>query len=173
MEAEWIDRARQLRAEAWEAVQATSAFVAFKKFDDLVVDMGGTTALGEVDVAATWKATTQRAVEAVARRLSETKKLSQAEAAEVALMQRREPTPIGLLLEAAIERGAEIRGTDPLANFRSALSKDDRFYVLRRNNMHFWWLKGEPVPPAWHNASGENPKDVFDDRVNGGDSEAT
>lgn len=156
MDAEWLDRARQLRAEAWEAVQATPAFVAFKKFDDLVIDMGGTPAFGEVDVAATWKATTQRAVEAAARRLTDTKKLSQADAAEVVLHQRREPTPIGLLLEGAIERGAAIGGADPLANFRSALSKDDRFYVLRRNNMHFWWLIGEQVPTAWT----ENPVEV-------------
>lgn len=149
MDAEWLDRARQLRAEAWEAVQVTAAFIAFKKFDDLVVDMGGTTALGEIDVAATWKATTQRAVEAAARRLSDVKKPSQADAAEMALRQKREPIPIGLLLASAIELGAAIGGTDPLANFRSALSKDERFYALRRNNMHFWWLKGEQPPAHW------------------------
>jgi hypothetical protein len=171
MDAEWLDRARQLRAEAWEAVLATSAFIAFKKFDDLVIDMGGTTALGEVDVAASWKATTQRAMEAAARRFSDTRKLSQADAAEVALAQRREPTPIGVLLEAAIERGAEIRGADPLSNFRSALSKDDRFYALRRNNMHYWWLKNELLPAAWRDQPGGEPAGAQTERQPEADDE--
>ena len=63
-EAEWLDRARQLRAEAWDAVQASSAYVAFKRFDDLVVDMGGTSLINENDAAASWKSTALRAVDA-------------------------------------------------------------------------------------------------------------
>lgn len=170
MNAEWLDRARQLRAEAWEAVQASPAYVAYKHFDDLVVDMGGASTSSEGDAAASWKTSTQRAVEAVARRLTDQKKPSQGDAAEFVLQQAREPLPIGRLFEAAIERGAAIGGTDPLANFRSAISKDDRFYSLRRNNLFFWWLKSEAVPSGWlEPTSGE-----FDDLLgsNEADNEA-
>lgn len=148
-EAEWLDRARQLRAEAWDAVQASSAYVAFKRFDDLVVDMGGTSLINENDAAASWKSTALRAVEAAARRLSDQKKLSQGDAAEIVLRQVREPLPIARLLEGVVKRGVMIGGADPLSNFRSAISKDDRFYALRAGNMFFWWLRGEQVPPTW------------------------
>lgn len=153
MDAEWLDRARQLRAEAWEAVQSSSAYVAYKHFDDLVVEMGGTSTLSEGDASASWKTSTQRAVEAAARRLTDQKKPSQGDAAEFVLRQARKPLPIGHLFEAAIERGAAIGGSDPLANFRSAVSKDNRFYTLRRGNGYFWWLRGEPVPAAYEGQS--------------------
>lgn len=169
-EAEWLDRARQLRAEAWDAVQASSAYVAFKRFDDLVVDMGGTSLISENDAAASWKSTTLRAVDAAARRLSDQKKLSQGDAAEIVLRQVREPLPVARLLEAVVKRGVAIGGADPLSNFRSSISKDDRFYALRKGSLYFWWLKGQQVPPAWQEPSSSTE---FDDLLGGSEPHET
>lgn len=149
MESEWLAKARRLRADAWDAVCATPDYIAFKNFDSLVVQMGGTSVLGETDVASNWKSAAQRAVESVARRVSEGKRPSQGDAAEMALRQQREPMSIGRLIEAAMAKGAEIGGSDPLANFRSAVSKDSRFYTIRKGSGYLWWLKGEPLPASW------------------------
>jgi len=148
-ELDWLERARELRAEAWDAVQGSADFIAFKKFDDLVIEMGGATAIPEVNVASSWKSTAKRAVHAAARRVSEVKRLSQGDAAELALSEARHPLGIGKLLKASVNLGAEIRGADPLANFRSAVSKDARFFTIKRDGYHFWWVKNAPVPADW------------------------
>lgn len=148
-EPDWLERARELRAEAWDTVQASAGFIAFKKFDDLVVGMGGATAMPEVNLGSSWKSTAKRAVDAAARRVSEAKRLSQGDAAELALAQARRPLGIGKLLKASVELGAEIRGADPLANFRSAVSKDARFFTIKREGYHFWWVVNTPVPADW------------------------
>jgi hypothetical protein len=148
-ESDWLERARELRAEAWDAVQASADFIAFKKFDDLVVGMGGATAIPEINVSSSWKSTAKRAIDAAARRVSEAKKVSQGDAAELALIQARCPLGIGKLLKASISLGAEIRGADPLANFRSAVSKDARFFTIKRDGHHFWWVCNAPIPADW------------------------
>lgn len=149
MESEWLAKARGLRADAWDAVCATPDYIAFKNFDALVVQMGGASVLGDLDAASNWKSAAQRALDGVARRVSEGKRPSQGDAAEMALRQQREPMSIGRLIEAAMAKGAEIGGSDPLANFRSAMSKDARFYTIRRDTGFHWWLTGEPLPAAW------------------------
>ncbi len=45
--------------------------------------------------------------------------------------------------------GGVVGGADPVANFRSNLSRDQRFQSIMRNNMYFWWFTGEDTPPGW------------------------
>lgn len=149
MDDDWLGKARELRAEAWDAVQASPPFVAFKKFDDLVVEMGGASSMPAIDLASSWKGAAQRAVDSAAKRFSDHKKLSQGDAAEVVLRRGAEPVPIGRLIEKVVQLGVVLGGSDPVANFRSMMSKDERFYTLRRNNMYFWWVKDEPLPSGW------------------------
>lgn len=149
MESDWLERARVLRAEAWEAVQASPDYVAFKKFDDLVVNMGGASVVPEGDASAAWKSASMRALDAAAKRIADQKKLSQGDAAEMVLLTKREPLLLTNLLQETIAMGASIGGADPLANFRSALSKDERFFVFKHKGSYLWWLSKEPVPAAW------------------------
>jgi len=79
--------------------------------------------------------------------VSEGRKVPHGDAAEIALTEIGHPLVMPKLLEKAIEYGAEIGGTDPLNNFRSSISKDDRFYSVKRGNIHYWWLKSLPLPP--------------------------
>jgi len=157
VEEDWLEKARRLRAEAWEAVQGSHSFVAFRKFDDLVVEMGGTSSLPAVDLASNWRGAAQRAVDAAAKRVLDQKKMSQGDAAELALRQEGEPLPIGRLLEKVTNLGVVVSGADPLANFRSTMSKDNRFGTLRRNNMFFWWMPSEPLPERWTSGAEERP----------------
>jgi hypothetical protein len=144
----YIDKAKELREEAWRDVQASPSFLAFKALDDAVATMGGQRLIappmprenGPRPSVDTFKQ--RRAV----------KKLSQADAAQAVLVEKREPLPIGRLMEAAMAKGATASGKNPLANYRSALSKDERFYSLTRNNMYFWWLTGVPLPDQWKEA---------------------
>ncbi|MDY0957854.1 hypothetical protein SOM26_04060 [Sphingomonas sp. CFBP8993] len=149
MSDEWLDKARALRAEAWDAVLASQPFVAFKKFDDLVMEMGGTSAIPSIDLSSDWKATAQRSLDAAAKRILDHKKLSQGDAAELALRQNGEPLPIGRLIEKVTTLGLVLGGADPVANFRSMMSKDDRFYTIRRGNMYFWWLQEDELTSDW------------------------
>ncbi|MHA0316996.1 hypothetical protein ACXY7D_03425 [Sphingomonas melonis] len=149
-ESSWLEKARAVRQEAYEALLASQPYAAFKAFDDAVVALGGSPLFETPDPSSSLRATASRVLDAVVKRAGEGRKLPQADAAEIALRQQREPMPIGRLMEAAIERGAEIGGNDPLNNFRSTMSKDKRFRPCRRNNMYFWWLTGEPLPPSWN-----------------------
>lgn len=87
---------------------------------------------------------------------------SQADAAEIALTLRGQPLNLVRLFEAAQELGAEIGGSDPLATFRSSLSKDSRFTSLRTNAGYFWWLSGRPAPRKWSEALGISSNDASD-----------
>ena len=99
----------------------------------------------------------RRVARAAAERMNETRKLSHTDAAEVALQLKGEPLSIGYLMQEARERGAEIGGLDPLNNFRSSDSKDERFVSLRHNGKFFWWLKNLPVPTNWKGSDSIDP----------------
>lgn len=148
MESIWLDKTRELRDAAWEALMSSSDFLAFKALDDTVVRLGG--APRDTSEDRTIGSMLKGVVNAAAQRASEGRKPSQADAAELGLRQANEPLPIGRFYQAAVEKGAGIGGADPIANFRSTVSRDERFVPLRRGNMHFWWLAGEPLPPTWN-----------------------
>jgi len=146
----WLEKARDLRQQAYEALQATQAYAAFKAFDDAVVGLGGAPFFEVSPHAQPIKVSAARALDAAVKRSTDTRKLSQGDAAELVLMQHQEPLQISQLMQEVQNKGAEIGGTDPLNNFRSTVSKDARFRTCKRNNMYFWWLAGQPFPPQWN-----------------------
>lgn len=164
-----VERASALRQEAWEAVKASSQYAQFKALDDAVAAMGGQSLLRKAADSEPSTMTATRRVMGVAQ-VAEIKKPSQGDAAATALRRGGMPLPIGRLMEAALEAGAEIGGNDPLANFRSSLSKDARFQSFRRNNMYFWWFAGEPLPLAFQS---ETEPDDFSDLLGSASSSSS
>jgi hypothetical protein len=147
----YIDKAKELRDQAWREVQTSPSFLAFKALDDAVAAMGGDRLIARPVPRENGPRPSVNTFARVKREHAP-KRLSQADAGEVVLRERGEPLPVGRLMEAAIAKGAAASGKNPLANYRSALSKDDRFYSLTRNNMYFWWLKDVPLPNNWKEA---------------------
>jgi hypothetical protein len=155
-----IEKAKAIRSEALAAWIASPDFAAFKASDDFVVALGGESVMpaGLQDSPKVNGLDSPRMREigaAAARRLeihiaSKQQRITQADAAEAALRDKGEPLPVGRFMEAAEAKGASFAGKNPLANFRSAVSKDERFYSFARNNMYFWWFKGEPLPLGWN-----------------------
>ena len=74
----------------------------------------------------------------------------------MALRRAGEPLPIGRLREATLAEGGAIGGADPIANFRSNLSRDPRFKSVMRNGMYFWWFTDEVLPLGWANEAAAN-----------------
>lgn len=137
-----------LRNRAFLEVCRSQAMTTLAALDDAVVALGGATlALGNprgcrmlADLVHLPKRPS--AVEQV-------RKISQGDAAFQALEDHGEPLPIGRFLEAAIEKGARVGGDDQVANFRSSVSKDERFKPVTRNGLYFWWFKERPLPQGW------------------------
>jgi len=131
-----LDKTIALRREAWEQVKATPAYAAYRAIDNAVVALGGDSALlsGALKPGSIYAPP------------SPPKRISQTDAAASALREGGMPLPIGRFMEAAIEKGADVGGANPINNFRSALSKDPRFEAVKRNGMYFWWFAGEPLP---------------------------
>jgi hypothetical protein len=153
MDSTWLEKARDLRQQAYDALQASPAYIAFKTFDDAVVSLGGTPLLSSSEHAEPVKAAATRVFEALVKRSVDGRKMSHGDAAELVLRQHKEPLPIGRLMEAVTKKGVDIGGNDPLNNFRSTVSKDARFRSCKRNNTYFWWLTNDPLPPTWNEAA--------------------
>ncbi|MBW4331669.1 hypothetical protein KY084_12395 [Stakelama sp. CBK3Z-3] len=156
-----------LRDKAWAAVQASEPYGIFAALDAAVVAAGGASALND---------RTKRTISASLGELvvgyanSPTKrKVSQGDAAFIALSKIGEPLPVGKLMEAATNEGATIGGSDPLANFRSTISKDHRFRSIMQNNMYFWWFADKDLPPKWYDPE----PDDFDSLYGSGSSESS
>lgn len=60
------------------------------------------------------------------------------------------------LLDAVQANGVEVRGEDPLANFRSALSRDPRFKSVMRKGGYFWWFANVALPDGWNEAEADD-----------------
>lgn len=152
-----LEKAKAIRAEAWKELMSSPQFAAFKASDDFVLALGGGTAMPSAFGTAPSKANgaaSPTILEVLLQRKKEEqaaiKRITQADAAEAALREKGEPLPVGRFMEAAEAKGARFSGKDALANFRSAISKDTRFYSFSRNNMYFWWFTGEALPPGWN-----------------------
>lgn len=145
-----------LRNQAWSDVINSPAYKAFKALDDAVASMGGK----RMAEAALAPPKVSRASMLLREYTASGKRPSQADAAYLALGKAGEPLPIGRLLEATLAEGVEIGG-DQIANLRSTVSKDARFYSLRRNNMYFWWLVKVPLPMGWDEAGSDDFSDLL------------
>lgn len=152
-----LEKTRMLRDEAWQAVMESEAFLAFKALDDAYVRMGGSSRVA--DDPGAFMEFAKQVVKVASRRMAENRKLSHAEAAEIALHNAAQPLTTPNLLEAAKEAGAEIGGNDPLNNFRSTISKDSRFKSVKKDGTSFWWIEGEPLPPEWNEATSPSLQD--------------
>lgn len=177
MDSEWLIKARALRDEAYEALLTNPAYMAFKTFDDAVVSLGGAPMFELRAASSPVHEAAKRIVETVSKRAGESAKIAQGDAAEIVLRLANKPLSISTLMQQAIERGAEIGGRDPLGNFRSTLSKDDRFTAVRRGQFYVWWLAGVPLPPmvsetAVQRYQAETAASLISSDQKGGDGDA-
>lgn len=153
-----------LRDQAFDELRASKEYAEFKALDDAVKRLGGASVvLAETSQTSQFGALASRVVQQTQQRAVENRRLSQADIAENALVLANEPLPLGRLMEAAVEQGAKIGGENPVNNFRSTVSKDNRFYPLKRNGMYFWWLAGRAIPSAWTNEAESNVLPGLDD----------
>ena len=137
-----------LRAEVWRELTNSPAFQSFKALDTAVAAMGGRRILADESAEPIKAVQPARTDSATPRRRS-----SQGDAAEAALRDAGIPMTIRTLLEFVTANGIVIRGADPLANFRSSLSRDARFKSIMRQGLYFWWLTGVELPEGWEEAT--------------------
>lgn len=145
--------ANDMRARAWAEIVASPAFRAFRAADNMVVELGGvsimpklSTDVNRVEVAP--KANPKPRV----RGIDGKPRLTQAEVG-VAVLKALGPMDIATLTDMSKDYGAVVGGANPIANFRSTLSKDNRFYSFRHNGDHLWWLSDVPLPEGWDEAA--------------------
>lgn len=134
-----------------KALLASARGVEFKALDEALAKVGGSAILARNPQVAADKSSNQRVGSGAA-----SKRMSQTDFADRALRKAGEPLPIGRLLEKTVEEGGIIGGADPVANFRSNLSRDPRFESIMRNSMYFWWFTGEDLPAGWANEAAAN-----------------
>jgi len=173
-----LEKIEKLRDEAWEAAMASPAFATLLALDEAVDAAGGKRLLASKGEPAPLTTFAQGSVKpAIAfynAAATPNQRLSQGDAAALAL-KANGPLPVGRLMESAMARGAVIGGGKPLISFRSTLSKDPRFYSLKRNGMFFWWLTDVELPEGWTGPSEsyDLPLDPNpDSSQKGGDSHA-
>jgi len=135
-----------LRDEALAKIECSEPYRLAKGLDELVASLGGEARMGHYGMAGlnAFLNGASPVVEALAAR--KRKNLSQADAAYGALQDAGKPLQVVPLMEAVRERGVEVKGADPLANFRSTLSRDERFVSFRREGQYLWWFKDMMVP---------------------------
>jgi hypothetical protein len=166
-----IEETRTLRDKAWADVAATPQYRVYLALKDAV------DRITSADLAEHLKSRPSAIyTEPAATLTREATRISHATAGEAALRKHGQPLPIGRLMEAARAEGATIGGNDPLANFRSSLSKDDRLASIMRNGMYFWWIKGEPLPSDWNEPGADllanTPGSSMHSNQEGGDGHA-
>ncbi len=151
-----LDETKALRDKAWAEVKASPSFVSFKALDVAVGAMGGKQILSTPPASNAQKSETQDRKKIVVRRRA---RPSQGDTAESCLRQAAEPLPIRDLMSKVTGHGIQISGEDPLANFRSTLSRDNRFKSIMKDGAYYWWLTSSPVPIAWKEAEGLDLQD--------------
>lgn len=150
-----LDKIEKLRDEAWQEVMASPALATVRALDDAVEAAGGKRLFesqGSRIPAAITSAIFTPALSvrpaAYAGGGEAIPRMSQADAAEQALLSNG-PLPVTPLMTQAIELGANVGGEKPLVSFRSTLSKDDRFYSIKRDGYFYWWLTNVDLPEGW------------------------
>jgi hypothetical protein len=74
------------------------------------------------------------------------KRVSQLDAAAMALESMGHPMPVELLMEKAVEHGAVVGGAKPAISFGSSLSKSERFKSVRWRGKYAWWFSDRAMP---------------------------
>lgn len=150
---DFLKSAAEMRAKAWAELVASDAFRAFRASDNMVVELGGASAMPDLS-------TVERAAPKPIinprprfRAIAVSRRLSQTDAALQALTAAGHPLHINNLTDRSKALGATIGGSNPIANFRSALSKDDRFFSFRRDGGHWWWTTTISMPENWKEAA--------------------
>jgi hypothetical protein len=147
-----LEKTIALRAEVLREVINSSAFQSFKALDAAVSSMGGKSMLsGNLALFDDSPRSAASSATPVHRR-----RLSQGDVAEQTLKAFGQPMHIRALLDAVLTQDVEIRGENPLANFRSTLSRDPRFKSVMRNGGYFWWLNGVALPDKWGEAEADD-----------------
>jgi hypothetical protein len=181
---DFIAAASDLRDKAWAELSASTAFIAFRAADNMVVEMGGESAMPRFpersrepsDGSAFVGAVIGRQVESVTSartRTRATSKPTQPDTAEVVLKELG-PMKMQDVMDFAVEKGATAGGANPLMNFRSALSKDPRFYSFKHKGEFLWWLHDVDLPEGFNEAAGDllNGAASSDSNQEGGDGDA-
>ncbi|MBU0556555.1 MAG: hypothetical protein KKD64_10385 [Alphaproteobacteria bacterium] len=175
---DYIATAMSMRAEAWAELVQSPAFRAFRAADNMVIELGGESImpqLGKTPKPVDATHTTDKPITRRKPRAADgSPRMTQVEAASNALKQLG-PMGIAMLTEMAKEQGAAIGGNDPVANFRSALSKDKKFYSFRHEGEYLWWLTDVPLPEGWSEAADDllrNAASPDNTRQEGGDGHA-
>ena len=169
-----LHETQALRDKAWDALTASPAFAPFKALDDAVVSMGGRSKVPR-DPSLDLKPP-PGAAHVVRQRSRNRSRPSQGDVAFSCLREAAIPLHIQELMEKVIARGIEISGANPLANFRSTLSRDSRFKSIMKDGGYFWWLASSPVPRSWKEAEGpdllDQPSASNSNNQEGGDTHA-
>jgi hypothetical protein len=180
----FLEEVIALRTDALRELRQSPAFDAFTALDNAAVSLGADRATldGRAFVANPIGALM---VERVRNRLDlqrdvlngkPPKSLSQGDAAEEVLRLVNTPLRLTDLLVGIEEKGVVVTG-DRIANFRSSLSRDTRFYSLKFDNQYLWWLNGVPLAQAWVEATGYDlvvsPAELSFHSSEGGDGDAT
>lgn len=174
MASELLERTAALRDEALEAVKASKPYAVFKALDEATVLAGGVSSLANPAPASRAARSRKRKATAPNRAAGDASRVPHGDAADEALSESGEPLHIVALMEAAKAKGAKIGGDNPVNNFRSTLSKDDRFRSVQHNNAFFWWYKDRPLPQNWSEATdpdllAESAASSFNSNQRGGD----
>ena len=152
-----LDRTVAIRDELFVQLQELDLFKATQALDDAVFALGGQRRLprkggitwapgsGKTITASVLTRTTPVAYDNTAPASWE--KLTQPDAAELALKQAGKPMPARDLLAVLSDKGLVLSASDPVASFGSQLSRNpDRFINRRIDGVHYWWLKALPWP---------------------------
>ena len=150
---DFVNLTAALRDQAWEALQTSTEYNAFKALDDAVVRLGGTSIVAE-PAATPINKVIARVLDEAQQKAATQRKITQADVAENVLRQKGVPMPTEQFMEAAIKAGAGVGGNNPINNFRSVLSRDNRFESIMREGLYFWWLKDTALPSGWNEATG-------------------
>jgi hypothetical protein len=149
MDDSFFEKVTALRDEAFAKVRALPEFVAYMALDEAVKTMRGvalpqaTAASAIVDALIARKRANVGA--AFAGGLAQPRRLSQSDAAELALREANRPMATPELADAIVKMGATVGGNDPLINVASSLSRDKRFKSVRIDGKSMWHLVALPV----------------------------
>lgn len=171
-----LEKTIALRDEAWGNVLKSNDYKAFEALETAAAALGAPKT-NRVLFASASNKTVVAFANSVDRPKRRTKRITQSQIAERVLKQAGEPLPVGRWLEKCIADGINIKGDDPLPNFRSTVSRDKRFYNFVRNGMYFWWLAGVELPEKRKMAEGldllDQPSAVSFSSQEGGEANAT
>jgi len=140
------DKLAALRDEAWLLVLSTPQYREFKALDDALRQMRG-------DSSA--PATPRPILPNRPKALLSGKRVTNADIADRVLRASDAPLAVEDWMNRTIAEGANIKGENPLANFRSTVSRDQRFTNFRYNGGYYWWPVGVQRPSGWEMATAD------------------